>query len=56
MKPVPLVLWLVIYACESVGWRVERSLHEGRLTVTEDGPHMTRKPRRWRLSAEELSE
>lgn len=54
MKPLPIVLWLVTYAAESVGWRVERGLQGDRLTVTEDRPNLTRRPRRWLLIAEEV--
>lgn len=54
MRPVPIVLWLVIHACESVGWRVERGLQGDRLTVTEDRPNLTHRPRRWVLTAEEV--
>jgi hypothetical protein len=54
VRPLPLVLWLVSYACESVGWRVERGLHGDRLTVTEDRPNLTHRPRQWILTAEEV--
>lgn len=49
----PLALWLVIHAAKSVGWDVERGLHGDRITVTEAGPTMNRKPRRWIITAEE---
>lgn len=50
----PLALWLVIHAAKSVGWDVERGLQGDRITVTEAGPIMNRKPRRWTITAEEL--
>lgn len=53
MKPLPIVLWLVIHAAKSVGWEVEHDLQTGRLIVTEDTPCLTRKPRRWFITAEE---
>lgn len=52
----PLVLWLVACAASSVGWRVEWALHRNAITVIEDGPALTHKPRRWLLTAEELPE
>lgn len=54
IQPLPIVLWLVSYAAESVGWRVERGLQADRLTVIEDRPNLTHRPRRWVLTAEEV--
>jgi hypothetical protein len=54
MRPLPIILWLVKHAAESVGWRVEHCLQTNRLTVTEDRPNLTHRPRQWILTAEEV--
>jgi hypothetical protein len=56
VKQTPLILWLVIHAAEAVGWTVVRNDGGMAVTVTEDAPNLTRKPRRWLVTAEELHE
>jgi hypothetical protein len=56
MRQTPLILWLVIHAAEAVGWKVAHNPLGNSLavTVTEDSPNLTRRPRSWLVTAEEI--